>query len=82
MPVIVKDTMFGSGSEVEVAGETLIKAAVPTFLLQGETKIPAKVLATGTIGQNRFANVRLGRAELARISHHVWRHARFERSLR
>ena len=23
-----------------------------------------KVLATGTIGQNRFANVRLGRAEL------------------
>jgi len=31
MPVIVKDTMFGSGSEVEVAGETLTKAAVPTF---------------------------------------------------
>jgi len=64
MPVIVKDTMFGSGSEVEVAGETLTKAAVPTFLLQGETRMQAKVLATGTIGQNRFANVRLGRAEL------------------
>jgi hypothetical protein len=65
MPVIVKDTMFGSGSEVEVSGETLTKAVVPTFLLQGETEMQGKVLATGTIGQNRFANVRLGAPSLA-----------------
>ena len=46
MPVIIKDTMFGSGSEVEVAGETLTKTAAPTFLLYGEAKIQGKVLAT------------------------------------
>jgi len=64
MPVIIKDTMFGSGSEVEVAGETLTKSAVPTFLFHGEAKMQGKVLATGTIGLDRVANVRLGRAEL------------------
>jgi len=38
MPVIVKDTMFGSGSEVEVAGETLTKAAVPLSCFKRENQ--------------------------------------------
>jgi len=49
MPVIVKDTMFGSGSEVEVAGETLTKARGPHFPASRRNQDARKVLATGTI---------------------------------